>query len=69
MREFTGEYKGFQYEISFVADAEKTICVFAIALKDEIIDLRSEVFQQLPGGPDGESVIRQIVHDHIDRLG
>ena len=68
MRELTGEYKGFQYDISFVSDTEKTICVFAIAFREEIIDIRSEVFLQLPAGDEGDSVIRRAIQDHIDRL-
>lgn len=67
MRELTGEYNGFQYDISFIADDEKTICVFAIVLKGEIIDLRSEVFRQLPAGAEGELTLRQAIQDHIDR--
>ena len=67
MRELTGEYNGFQYDISFIPDGEKTICVFAIAQGGEIVDLRSEVFRQLPVGAEGELTIRQAIKDHIDR--
>lgn len=67
MRELTGAYNGFQYDISFVADDEKTVCVFAILLRGEIVDLRSEVFRQLPAGAEGELAIRQAIEDHFDR--
>lgn len=68
MREITGEYKGFKYDISFVSDVEKTICVFVVALQDEIIDIRSEIFRRLPAGADGEQAILQVIHSHIDGL-
>ncbi|WNL44514.1 hypothetical protein RKE25_13855 [Dyella sp. BiH032] len=67
MRELTGEYNGFQYDMSFIPDGEKTICVFAIAYGGEIVDLRSEIFHQLPAGVEGELAIRQAIQDHIDR--
>ena len=68
MREITGEYKGFKYDISFVSDAEKTICVFAIILQGEIVDIRSEVFRMLPLGADGERAILQALPKHSDQI-
>ena len=68
MKELKGDYKGFQYDISFVGNAEQTVCVFAIRSGEDIVDIRSEMFLGLPAGADGEQAIRQRIHDHIDSL-
>jgi len=68
MKELKGEHKGFQYDISFVGDAQRTVCVFAVRAGADIVDIRSEVFLKLPLGAAGEQVIRQRVHEHIDQL-
>lgn len=36
MKELKGDYKGFQYDISFVGNAEQTVCVFAIDRKSVV---------------------------------
>ena len=68
MKELKGHYKGFHYDISFIGNAEHTVCVCAIRSGEHIVDIRSERFLALPAGLAGELAIRQRIHDHIDSL-
>lgn len=45
MRELAGEYNGFQYDMSFIPDGEKTICVLPSPTeeKSSIYDLKSSI--------------------------
>lgn len=68
MKEMTGVYKGYHYDISFVSDVYRTICVFAITSRGEIIDIRSDVLPRALDAADEETAIHARIHAHIDTL-